>query len=279
MFFILQDDKEFNKMDVDMLVLKQELQKQRMLHEYTTQSIHYFDADVHYSSKINMKEAVPVGSIDFVGQYLKQIHGIDNMNPIEVPNELRMDKFLWRDYRIVGVDELPQKGYYFIKDVSQLKQFTYTGEVSYLFYNGVFDEPKRFDTRLHLNPNHLFEVSEVVNILSEYRVFISEDKIKGIQFYDGDPTIMPTPDEINKLQEAVIRYSVNPTRPRAYALDIAVIKTKTDIGRDLMIIESCPFASLGLYGLVGSFLPYMYRDGIDWYIKHNTKIQKYRNTK
>lgn len=88
---------------------------------------------------------------------------------------------------------------------------------------------------------------------------------------------MPTPKEISKIKEMVLRYTLNNQRPMAYSLDIAIIETKTEEGRDLMIIECHPFTSLGLYGLVGSFLPYAYKNGVDWYIRYNTPIQKFSN--
>ena len=123
----------------------------------------------------------------------------------------------------------------------------------------------------------LYVFSEVKNILSEYRVFVYKDEIKGIQFYDGNPTVMPTPSEINKIQEMVLRYMLDNNRPGAYSLDVAIIETKNENKRDLMILECHPFTSLGLYGINGSFLPYAYREGLDWYIKHKTPLEKFTN--
>lgn len=278
MFFILQDDKEFDKLDIELTVLKNELLKQKYVHQFIVKGMDYFENNTIYPKDINIKEIIPVGSIDFVSKYLKNVHNIQKMNPIEVPNELRLDKFLGRKYKIVKAEDIPKEGYYFLKDVSELKNFTYSGKMEYFFYDEIFDKPKsKFDTRLHLNKNHLFEVSEVVNILSEYRVCILQDKIQGIQFYNGDPTIMPSPDEIKKIKEMVLRYTLNKSRPGAYALDVAIIKSNNNIGRDLIILESCPFTSLGTYGLVGSFLPQMYRQGLDWYIKYNNIIEKFDN--
>jgi hypothetical protein len=279
MFFILQKERtNYNNLDIDILTLKQELDKQRYQHEYTYMSINDFDPNIKGYSIKNIDEAIPIGSIDFVGAFLKKFHNVENMNPIEVPNELRLDKFLNRKYSIIESSEIPKKGYYFFKDVSKLKNITYTGNMEYLLYDGIFDKPKgKLDTSLHLDKNHLYQVSEVKKILSEYRVFVFEDKFKGIQYYDGDPLVMPTPNELEKLQEMVNRYMLNPTRPKAYSLDIAIIKHNNEYGRDIMILECHPFSSLGLYGVNGSFLPLAYRHGVDWYIKHNTPIEKFKN--
>lgn len=273
MFFILQKDEDYNDLDVDLITLKQELNKQRFQHQYTHLSIRELDKPLN---KINMKDVIPVGSLDFVGKYLKTFHGVENMNPIEVPNELRVDDFLCRKYSIVDSTKLPKTGYHFLKDASCLKQFSYMGDLTYFFYDEIFDEPKRNDMRLHLNKDHLFVVSEVKQILSEYRVFVDDDNIKGIQFYDGDPLIMPTPDEIKKIRQMVSKYMLNKSRPGAYSLDVAIIKTP-NFERDLMILECHPFCCLGLYGISGSFLPYAYRRGLDWYIDHNTPVQNFSN--
>ena len=277
MFFILQKDDDFNRLDIELLILQEELQKQKYTHNFSLDKISFWENKFNEEQLLKLKKCVPVGSIEFVSKYLKKVHNIDNMNPLEVPECLRLDKFLNRKYAIVDKDHLPKDGYWFIKDVSELKNFTYLGNMEYFFYPEIFDKPtNNVDTRLHLNPNHLFEVSEPMDILSEYRVCVCDDKIKGIQFYDGNPLIMPTPNEIEKIEEMVLRYSLDKTRPMSYAMDIGIIKNNL-LGRDIMLIEMCPFACLGTYGLVGSFLPYMYKDGVDWYIQHNTKISKFSN--
>lgn len=267
MLFIIQKEKDFHTLDIELEVLKQELNKQRFCHEYISEDISFFD-EPNLDSKLNIKKAIPVGSIEFVSKYLKTVHDIAQMNPIEVPDELRLEEFLGRRYSIIESNEIPKEGYYFIKDVSELKVFTYIGDMQY-FHFEVFN--------LHLNPNHLFQVSEVVNILSEYRVLVFNDEIERIQFYDGNPTIMPTPNEIKKIQKMVLRYMLNKNRPKAYALDVAIIKTHSKDGRELIVLESCPFASLGTYGFVSSNLPYMYQAGIDWYINSNDSIKKFTN--
>ena len=264
MFFILQKEDKYNDLDIDILTLKQELNKQRYQHEYTTMNLKDFDDGVKFPDRMNIKNAIPVGSLEFVGAYLKLVHNIKRMNPIEIPNEMRLDKFINRKYSIVEKNELPKSGYFFTKYASELKVFSHTGRIETLQHEDDGKEPFIKDG--------LYVVSEVVNILSEYRCFILDDEIKGIQYYDGNPTIMPTPEDINKLKEMVLRYSINPARPKAYTLDVAIIKDK-----GLSILECHPFCSVGLYGLVGSFLPYAYRYGLDWYINHNLELEKYNN--
>lgn len=271
MFFILQKEDKYNDLDLDLLTLKMELDKQKFQQEYTYMSIKDFDSKNRFPQKIKIQDAIPVGSIDFVQNYLKLIHNIETMTPIEVPNEMRFDKFLNRKYSIINKNELLTKsGYYFTKYASKLKEFSYIGLVEQL-------KEEQIDINEPFLKDGLYVFSEIKNILSEYRVFVFHDKIKGIQFYDGDPTIMPTPDEIKKIQEMVLRYMLNNKRPQAYSLDIGLIEKNDELKRDVMVIECHPFCSLGLYGLTGSFLPYAYREGLDWYIKYNTPLKEFNN--
>ena len=263
MFFILQKEGKYID-NVETFTLKEILDRQKFLHEYTFMNLESLSKDVKLPPRVDIKTAVPVGTIEFVQAYLKNAHGIENMNPIEVPEVLRHNKYLKRRYSIIEKNELPKSGYNFIKYVSQLKQFTYTGSIENLKY-------ETFNTTNKLKEG-LYQLSEVVNILSEYRCFILQDEIIGIQYYDGDCTVLPREQDIHLLKEMVARYTLDKTRPQAYSMDIAIIKD-----RGIAIIEVHSFASLGTYGLTSNSLPYCYKFGLDWYIKHNTPITKYSN--
>lgn len=258
MFFILQ--KEGNYIDnLEVFTLKEILDKQKFLHQYTFMKLEDLTNDSLLSKRIDIKNSIPVGTIDFVQTYLNKIHGIDKMNPIEVPRVLQHKKYLKRRYSIIDKSNLPKSGYHFIKYVSQLKQFTYTGMIENMKYES-YRETKNFK-------DGFYQISEIVDILSEYRCFILQDKIIGIQYYDGDCTVLPNEQDIELLKEMVIRYSLDNTRPQSYTFDIAIIKD-----RGLALIETHPFTSVGLYGLYTSELPYCYKFGLDWYIKHNTEL-------
>ena len=270
MFFLIQKEKDYFSLDIDLLVLKDELDKQKYTNEYTYMTLDELKHSSNFPDKYSMKDAVPIGSLDFVSAYLSRFHNITYMTPIEVPNKLRIDDYLCRRYSIIDKYELKTKsGYWFTKAAYKLKAFSHMGLVEQLLYEDVGKEPFLKDG--------LYVFSEVKTILAEYRVFVCDDEITGIQFYDGEPTIMPTIDEIKKIKTMVLRYMLDNTRPNAYSLDVAIIKSDNEIGRDLMVIECHPFTSLGLYGLNGSFLPRAYRHGIDWYIKHNTPLTKFSN--
>lgn len=270
MLFILQKENDWD-FDLEVSVLRDIVKRDRYLHEYLNEDNTFFDEGMLYPKKMNVKDAVVVGTIEFVSKYLKNVHEISHMAPIEIPKVLRKPEYLCREYSIITADDIPKKGNWFIKDASRLKQFSYCGDMSWFYYDGIFDEPGKMDTRLHLDKTHKFALSEVVNILSEYRVIVSDDKIEAIQHYDGYCTIMPTPDEIDKLKRMILNYQLDSDRPKTYAMDVAVIK-KND-KRDLALIEVCPFASLGTYGYISDKLPYMYADGLRWYKEKNKEVE------
>lgn len=186
---------------------------------------------------------IPIGTIPFVETWLRKYKGIEKMKPIEVPEILRIERYLGRDYFIKSLSEIEFKGYKFIKDVDKLKQFSYLGDL------------KNLDKSLLVSENYL--ISSFVNIISEYRVFVDNIDIKAIQYYDGDCTIFP---DVNIIREMVYKYSIVKDRPKSYTMDIAVLKD----GRTV-ILEVHPVTSVGTYGYSAIHLLYMYKDGIDFY--------------
>lgn len=275
MIFILQKEKEF---DLDILIIKKLIEENKYIHSYIEMKL-----DDFYEIKENKKQVksandfpkdffnyIPMGTIDFVNSYFKIFYNTQ-MNALEIPNILKTDEFLKRKYSIVKAYNIPKKGEYFIKDATQLKSFSYTGELSYLLYDGIFDESKkRFDTSLHLNPNHLYQVSEIVNVLSEYRIFIVDEQIYSITHYNGDPTIFP---DINLIKKANSLYMTQKDYPKSYDMDVMITPKGT------AIIEIHPVLfSTGLYhNLHGSKFLYAFQDGKNYILNHNTKSSEFSN--
>lgn len=285
MFFILQ--KEKNILDFEIVFVEDKLRQNKYTHEYT-----FYSKDDFYDKEtkelLNIKNypnyianGIPIGTIDFVGAWLSIFKNVKNMNPIEIPPILRKDEFLKRDYAIVTSDKLPKSGKYFIKDVSKLKSFSSLSydDIRYLPLDEMLKSPmeikdlreNKLNTALYLDNTHLYQVSEKVNILSEYRVYIIDGEIQAISNYNGNPCILP---DISLIQKANLLYSTQPNYPKSYTMDIMVNERGTSI------IEIHPFTSIGLYNsLWGNNLLYAYRDGIDYYVNHNTKIETFSNFK
>jgi hypothetical protein len=92
-------------------------------------------------------------------------------------------------------------------------------------------------------------VSEIVNFVTEYRIFVNEGLMVGCCHYKGDFTIYP---DFKVISEAIAAYR---SAPVGYSADFGV----TDDGRTLLVEVNDGFA-LGSYGLPA--LPYakMLRD-------------------
>lgn len=256
MLFLLQTG--YKELDIDMFILKEELSRQIYIHD----SLDITFEDLMSNLNVYNKEAIPVGTLDFVGIWLKEKFNIHNMNPIEVPDELRKERYLKRKYSIIKKEDLPKSGYYFTKYVSKLKEFTHIGQIETLQYTDINKESFLKDG--------FYQVSEVVDILAEYRVFVQNDEVKYIAWYDGKPVVQL---DMNLLLEMIGVYSLSNSRPNSYTMDIAVIKD-----RGTAILEVHPWVSVGLYGyMFGSYLPYAYRDGLDYYKDINKEITVYSN--
>ena len=266
MTFFLQSQTESDALDIEIAELKSELDHSHVDNYQFVTSDFLTNYDYSWFTKDLVKKyVIPVGSLEFVQTFLREFHNIPHMNPIEIPKCLRLPHILLRDYRIVSYNNLPREGEWFVKDVNKLKSWTYQGEIANLFSSNSFYEP--------VDKTHLFQVSELLPILSEYRIIVIENKIFGIQFYNGDPTVMPTPKEIKKIKEMVVRYSASKDCPGAYTLDVAVVKAENEDGRDLALIEAHCATSAATYGCRGAFLPRMYQLGFKWYLRHNTPIE------
>lgn len=259
--FLLQKDTD--TLDIEHMIVKQLLDKNSIVHEYSEISL-YGLRNVMKQSTIN-KDFIPVGTIEFVSEYIKYAYDIERENPIEVPSYLRTEEFLKREYNIVTWDKIPDKGRYFIKDVSQLKKFGMVLNLEWQLPKEVFDEPKNeFDTSLKLSKEHLYQVSSIFNIQSEYRVYVIDHKIQSISHYNGDPTILP---DVKLIQKAINLIELNEKWLKSYTIDIMVGPKGT------AIIEIHNFTSVGLYSsLWGTNLLYAYKDGIDYLINDNKPI-------
>lgn len=284
MYFLLEDKKN-DKFNYELMLVEEKIRQNKYIHDFEKIDISIFYeyeedsfGEIIKTNKLKnandfpeiYKKSIPIGSINFVSTWLKVFYNIDKENPIEIPPILRTDEFLKRKYSIVTADKLPRTGRYFIKDVSKLKEFTYSGDLEYFLFDEMFEPAKSpYDYSLRINPDHLFQVSEIVNILSEYRVYIIDGKIENIANYNGDVTLFPDVELIKKANDL---YSIQPDYPKSYSMDLMITP------RGTAITEIHNYTSLGHYStLFGDNLLYAYRDGIDYLLKHNTPITEFSN--
>lgn len=199
---------------------------------------------------------VPVGTLPYVRAFLdwQRQTGVmpradSEMTPMEVPACIR--SFLRRRYAIVTGHDIPRgrldADSWFVKDASHLKRWA-----------GVLPH-----ANFHLEVTHddsLYVVSERVDFLSEWRVFVLDGEILGCNHYLGDPICFPNADTLASMVrtlEATVPF------PTAYTLDIGV----RNAGQSLVTepFEVHPFSCCGLYGFYDRDIPKMLECGYDWY--------------
>lgn len=253
MLFVIQKEMSETGYDVDIILLKQVLQRRRILDsadEISLEEMTRCPAD-------SLRDFIPVGSIQFVETWLNRCHGIDRINPIEIPKFLRTKEFVKRDYQIVPFDRLPNGKDFFVKDVTALKRFVYFGDPACLREERYAAAAPR---------DHLYQVSEIVDVISEYRVYVIGGEIENVCLYNGSPLIQP---DIGLIEKANALYKKRPDYPGSLTIDVMV---SGKYGTEL--IEVHPFISVGLYStLWGDNLVYAYRDGIKYVLRHNTKLE------
>jgi len=175
------------------------------------------------------KNYVPVGSVEFVTAWFKRFYD-HYPRPINVPEEL----FDYCDREIVNGDEatlLEFEDMYnvFVKSNDKIKGFTEIIDFKYIL------------------PKGNYQISELVDIDSEWRAFVYQSKLVGLQNYSGEFTMFPDVHDINGMIDAY------KSAPIAYTLDVGVFDEKT------FVIECHPMMSVGLYGFSDhKILPYMF---------------------
>lgn len=190
---------------------------------------YYLREDVRY----DFNEYIPVGSLEFVLDFYKKYYNIDNIKPINIPKELQKYEFLKRNItyssQIKNNNLFLPLAKYFVKSNDKIKGF-----IDIILYK---DIPQDGD----------YLISEVIDIKSEWRAFVFNNKLAGLQNYAGDFTMFP---DVNLISKMIYAYE---SSPRAYTLDVGVNNKGT------FLIECHQFFSCGLYGFNDyKILPQMY---------------------
>jgi hypothetical protein len=189
-----------------------------------------------YSFKSYMKEYIPIGSVEFVTAFLEYFYE-KTPKPINVPEEL-----FHSTYRNImngtEKDIKSLKGRWFIKSNDKIKEFS---EIIDINENTII-------------PPGNYQISQYVDIQSEWRSFIYKGKLVGLHNYSGDFTKFPSVDTIKGM---ILKYK---DAPIAYTLDVGVTDFST------FVIECHDFFSCGLYGFSDhTILPNMFHK---WYLNY-----------
>lgn len=206
-------------------------------------------SSIPYMTEENLIE-IPVGSIEFVETYLRIHYGYERgIAPVLIPKELQADSYMGRRCSVIHGREAAKEiasqwgvSRLFIKSASKLK----------CDYAGIYHIADQ-----HWPDDSALFVSEVVNIISEWRTFVYNGRIVGVKNYAADPWTPPDKEFVSAMVQAYRN------APGAYTLDTAVILTP-DGSRRTVVLEVHPFVSCGLYGLDIIQIPDMVVKGFRW---------------
>jgi hypothetical protein len=184
--------------------------------------------------KSQHKNYVPVGSVEFVTEFIKHFYPDYPIEPINIPEELLPFKFTKRF--VFNGTEKEIVGEKFVKSNDKIKAYS---EI-------VTDN---MDV-----PEGNYQISEVIDIDSEWRAFVYDSKLVGLQNYSGSFTLFP---DVQAIMDMIGTYESaheqTCSAPIAYTLDVGV-----NILDGTFIIEVHDFFSCGLYGFADlNLLPRM----------------------
>jgi hypothetical protein len=174
---------------------------------------------------------VPIGTVEFVTQFLQEFHGL-SPNPINVPTSL----FSYAHRRIfngTNMDIEGLEGKWFIKSNDKIKDIT---------------KLVKNPDLLCVPPGGNYQISEYINIDSEWRTFIYKGKLVGLQHYVGEFTLFP---DIKAIKDMIKVYEASGEAPIAYTLDVGInptIEIDGSFFNETFVIEVHDFFSCGLYG-------------------------------
>jgi len=200
------------------------------------------------------KNYVPVGSVEFVTEFLQHFYGL-TPKPRNVPACLFDPRYSHRPIKngnhmdfenVIGAK-------YFVKSNDKIKGFAEFIELK---------EPGMLPL-----PAGNYQVSQFISIDSEWRVFVFEGKIVGLQNYSGEFTKFP---RVLAISEMITAFEKSGEAPVAYTLDVGVNDYHT------FIIEIHDFHSCGLYGFADyAKLPNMFSKWFYQYLQREMVKNKF----
>ena len=181
----------------------------------------------------NPDKYIPVGSVEFVSAYMKKFYpqaAEKALKPLNVP-----EFFYPAAGRTIGVFDMskdnPSSFFYDRKMVYCKSTRKIKADDNGLYYMDAL--PKEGE----------WQMSEyLLDIESEWRVFVFNGIIQHIANYSGDCLIFPNAERIKEFVDTWQMVAPNEV-PKAYTIDVAVSKE-----RGTIVMECHRFFSCGLYG-------------------------------
>jgi hypothetical protein len=188
------------------------------------------DMDIEYilSEKPCVANCIPVGSVEFVSEYLNTFH-----NKTPLPINISTCLFPFAKRRIINGNQNDVYENSFVKSNDKIKSFTKIVNKS----------------NIANVPQGNYQISELMDIDSEWRAFVYKNELVGLNNYSGGFTVFP---DISTLNDMINIFKEN-NAPVAYTIDVGIYNKYT------VPIEVHDFFSCGLYGFADlNLLPWMY---------------------
>ena len=207
-----------------------------------------------------VEEDIPVGSIQFVEAFLSVRYGIERLTPIFIPKEIPANRKTAIVIGRAGVLEFMEQNRLdsvFVKTAARVK-----GDYASIASR---EDVERGEDCPYACDEPLF-VSEVIDILSEWRVFVKRGRIVDVRCYSGDPWLLP---DRSTVEQMVAAY--HDASPTSYTLDVAVVKPTDNAPLQTNIVEVHNFISCGFYGFsTPRDVLTMIVDGIHWELRQHS---------
>jgi hypothetical protein len=189
--------------------------------------------EVYFTDEPTMPNYIPIGSVEFVSKYIYDYYNL-RIKPVNVPLELIDERYTGR--KVINGTERDIIGEKFVKSNDKIKSFTKICKTA---------------------PEGNYQISDLIDIKSEWRAFVYEGKLVGLQNYSGEFDVFPN---VKKIKSMINAYK---TQPIAFTLDVAISNNDTTV-----VIEVHDFFSCGLYGFSDhKILPFMFSKWFNSFVK------------
>lgn len=207
----------------------------------------YTAADIFAENIPYTDDNIVVGHNDHCIRHVEKISG-KKYTPIDYPSALK--SYLYRDieqYTLGWLRDRINQGFVtednpvFVKTIKQkyITGFVCNGMSDYVSHCSGYDD----DVKIH--------VSEVLDIISEYRVYVHWHDVVDCRRYKGDWSVAPDKKVIDNMLDLL----KNENMPCSYSIDVGI----TDF-EDTFLVECNDGFALGNYGLCPSIYAQMHRD-------------------
>ena len=190
---------------------------------------------------------IPVGSVEFVLSWMKRF-SVPTPKPMNVPVELFdfVERGIFNGPHYDMNDILDER---FVKSNDHIKGFKEVIDSTYQL------------------PEGNYQFSELIDIESEWRCFVYQGKLVGLQNYSGVFSMFP---DIKTILYMIHEYK---SAPIAYTLDVGVkpiVEIDGSFFNKTFVIECHDFFSCGLYGFADhKIYPYMLYRWFHEYLNKN----------